>query len=280
MKNKEKQFLYALEGANTYRPTPHARSPWSETMQHGGPVMGIFGREIEKAAVQTDMQVARLTMDLFKAIPMETLVAETQFERRGKRIAAITSTLRPVNGEGPVARASGLLLRTRQYDSPFKGNSEYPLPSPARETARGKREQQAAYLLSLWLDTRPGIDDTGRFVWMRMELGLVAGEPTSPFQMAVAMMDMTLGSGLRMEAAGKQALALGDHAIPALSINVDSTSYWERPFTGEWLGMRPSVISQKDGITTVSNVLYSKSGRVGTAMSSGLIQTFKELRDR
>ena len=70
-------------------------------MQHGGPVMGIFGREIEKAAVQTDMQVARLTMDLFKAIPMETLVAETQFERRGKRIAAITSTLRPVNGEGP-----------------------------------------------------------------------------------------------------------------------------------------------------------------------------------
>ena len=99
-------------------------------MQHGGPVMGIFGREIEKAAVQTDMQVARLTMDLFKAIPMETLVAETQFERRGKRIAAITSTLRPVNGEARAARASGLLLRTRQYDSPFKGNSEYPLCLP------------------------------------------------------------------------------------------------------------------------------------------------------
>lgn len=192
---------------------------------------------------------------------------------RCRRIAAITSTLRPVNGEAPVARASGLLLRTRQYDSPYRGNSGYPLPSPARETARGKENSKPPIFFHERLDTRPGIDDTGRFVWMRMELGLVAGEPTSPFQMAVAMMDMTRGSGLRMEAAGKQALALGDHAIPALSINVDSTSYWERPFTGEWLGMRPSVISQKDGITTVSNVRYSKSGRVGTAMSSGLIQT-------
>ena len=273
MKNKEKQFLYALEGANTYRPTPHARSPWSETMQHGGPVMGLFGREIEKAAVQTDMHVARLTMDLFKAVPMATLVAETQFERLGKRIAAITSTLRPVNGEAPVARASGLLLRTRQYDSPYRGNSEYPLPCATRETARGKENSKPPIFFHERLDTRPGVDDTRRYVWMRMELGLVAGEPTSPFQMAVAMMDMTLGSGLRMEAARKKALALGDHAIPALSINVDSTSYWERPFTGEWLGMRPSVISQKDGITTVSNILYSKSGRVGTAMASGLIQT-------
>ena len=101
--------------------------------------MGLFGREIEKAAVQTDMHVARLTMDLFKAVPMATLVAETQFERLGKRIAAITSTLRPVNGEAPVARASGLLLRTRQYDSPYRGNSEYLCPTPLGRRLEGKR---------------------------------------------------------------------------------------------------------------------------------------------
>ena len=115
-----------------------------------------------------------------------------------------------------------------------------------------------------------------------MELGLVA-VATSPFQMAVAMMDMTLGSGLRMEAARKKALALSDHAIPALSINVDSTSYWERPFTGEWLGMRPSVISQKDGITTVSSILYGSQAELAPpwpAGSSDYLRTPRPLKPR
>lgn len=78
--------------------------------------------------------------------------------------------------------------------------------------------------------------------------------------------------GVRMDVERIRALASGENDMPALSINVDSTSYWERPFTGEWLGMRPSVISQRDGIATVSNVLYDASGRVGTSTSSALIQ--------
>ena len=273
MNNSEKQFIYELEAGNTYRPTEHARSPWSETMQHGGPVMGLFGREIEKAADQTGMRVVRLTVDLLKAVPFEALVAETRFEREGSRIAAIVSTLRPVNSDEPVARASGLLLRARQRDHPYRGNTEYPLPCPTGpEAPRPVVRDKPPTFFHEQLDSIHGVDDAGRYVWARMKQDLVAGEATSPFQKAAAMMDVIYGWGARMEVARIRAQDSGKHAMPALSINVDSTSYWERPFTGEWLGMRPSVISQQDGIALVSNVLYDEVGRVGTSTASALNQ--------
>ena len=238
--------------------------------------MGLFGREIEKTAAQTGMRVVRLTINLFKAVPMRTLVAETRFERQGSRIAAIVSMLRPVDSDAPVARASGLLLRAQQHDNPYRGNTEYPLPCPSgteplRPVGAKKRRKPPAFFHER-LDTRHGADDAGRYLWARMKQDLVAGEATSPFQMAAAMMDVIYGWGVRMDVERIRALASGENDMPALSINVDSTSYWERPFTGEWLGMRPSVISQRDGIATVSNVLYDASGRVGTSTSSALIQ--------
>ena len=115
------QAVYELEAENVYRPTRHAGSPWSESMQHGGAIIGLFAREIERASAETGMRVARLTVDLFKAVPMVTLVAETRFVREGRRIAAIESTLSPLDSDAPVARASGLLLRAQQHDHPSWG---------------------------------------------------------------------------------------------------------------------------------------------------------------
>lgn len=120
---------------------------------------------------------------------------------------------------------------------------------------------------------RPGEDDTGSYVWFKTKLDLVADEAISPFQLAAAMTDMTLGS--QMSAARRRAAkASGGGALPAPGarmINVDSTSYWERPFAGDWLGMRPSSISERDGIGTASAVLYDAAGRVGTSTSSALL---------
>ena len=52
--------IYEHEAENAYRPTRLAVSPWSQSMQHGGPVLGLFARELENAAAETGMQVARL----------------------------------------------------------------------------------------------------------------------------------------------------------------------------------------------------------------------------
>ena len=271
------QAVYELEAGNVYRPTRHAGSPWSESMQHGGAIIGLFAREIERASAETGMHVARLTVDLFKAVPMETLVAETRVVREGRRIAAIESTLSPLDSDAPVARASGLLLRAQQHDHPSWASPESPPPcpssteSPPPYTASERRSWLPGFHKSIVV--RPGRDHMGSYVWVKTKLDLVADEAISPFQLAAAMTDMTLGS--QMAAARRRAAkASGGGALPALGarmINADSTSYWERPFTGDWLGMRPSLISERDGVGTASAVLYDAAGRVGTSMSSALI---------
>lgn len=272
------QALYEREAENVYRPTRFAGSPWSRSMQHGGPVLGLFAREVENAAAETGMQVARLTVDLFKAVPMETLVAETRFVRQGKRIAAIESTLRPLDSSAPVSRASSLLLRAKPHD---KRCWETPECSPPYPTRTDAPQPDGSRTRSKWppgfqehVVGRAGADDTGPYVWLTTKLDLVAGEAISPLQRAAAMTDMTLGSQMRM-AARRRAKTSAKHEPPtigALMINADTTSYWERPFIGDWLGMRPSLITERDGIGTAEAVLYDAAGRVGTSTQSALVQ--------
>lgn len=272
------QAIYEREAENVYRPTRFAGSPWSQSMQHGGPVLGLFAREVENAAAETGMQVARLTVDLFKAVPMERLVAETRFVRQGKRIAAIESTLRPLDSSAPVSRASGLLLRAKPHDKRPWETPEHPPPYPTRteapppDVSRTRSKRPAGF--HEHVVGRSGADDAGPYVWMTTKLGLVAGEAISPLQRAAAMTDMTLGFQMRM-AARRRAKASAEDEPPtmgALMINADTTSYWERPFTGDWLGMRPSLITERDGIGTAQAVLYDAAGRVGTSTQSALVQ--------
>ena len=272
------QALYEREAGNAYRPTRFAGSPWSQSMQHGGPVLGLFASEVENAAAETGMQVARLTVDLFKAVPMETLVAETRFVRQGKRIAALESTLRPLDSGAPVSRASGLLLRAKPHD---KRSWETPEYSPPYPTRTGAPPPDLSRTRSKWppgfhehVVGHSGVDAAGPYVWLTTKLDLVAGEPISPLQRAAAMTDMTLGSQMRM-AVRRRAKASAEDEPPtlgALMINADTTSYWERPFNGDWLGMRPSLITERDGIGTAEAVLYDAAGRVGTSTQSALVQ--------
>ena len=247
-------------------------------MQHGGPVLGLFAREVEKAAAETGMRVARLTVDLFKAVPMETLVAVTRFVRQGKRIAAIDTTLRPLDSDAPVSRASGLLLRAKPHDKPSWETPECPPPFPASTETRPRDSASTGLHLPPGFHesimARSGVDDAGPYVWMTTKLDLVAGEAISPFQRAAAMTDMTLGTQMRMAARRRAKASAGDAlpAMGALMINTDTTSYWERPFTGDWLGMRPSLITERDGIGTAEAVLYDTAGRVGTSTQSALVQ--------
>lgn len=270
-------FLYELETPSRYVPSRWAGSPWSPTMQHGGPVIGIFAREAEIAARSIDMRVSRLTVDLFKAVPMETIRAETRFVRRGGRVAGLETLLRAGDGDSPVSRASALLLRPEPHDGRRWETPESPAPPPeecASTAHPGSGSIELPPGFHDKVEIRSGVDDAGPFAWITTGLDLVRGEEITPLQRASALTDMTLGSQMRLALRRRDDARPGD-PVPqtgGLMINTDTTVYWERPCTGEWLCLRPSLISEHDGIGTAEAILYDVDGRVGRSLQSALLQ--------
>ncbi|MDG2306375.1 MAG: thioesterase family protein [Candidatus Binatia bacterium] len=270
--------VYTVEG-NVYSPTKWAGSPWSTSMQHGGPVNGLFAREFERVAGEIGMQIGRITIDLFKAVPMDPLVAETRLLRQGKRVAAVETTLHPTDDSTLVSRATGLLLRAAPHDGRHWETPECAPPppestSPATHPGDSKIPFKMPPGFHEHLESHAGLDEAGPFVWMTTPLDLVTGETISPLQRATALTDMTLGTQMRMTVRGRAAAKPGETPPPAgaLMINTDTTVYWERPFVGDDLGLRPSLITESDGIGTAEAILYDANGRVGRSLQTALVQ--------
>lgn len=266
--------IYELEG-QIYRPTAWAAGPWSRTTQHGAPINALFAREIEQVAVEIGMRVGRVTIDLFKAVPLEPLVAETRIVRQGRRVASVECSLHLIGDDATVSRATGALLKPSAGEGASWHTPEFPPPPPEQASvpsnAGGGVELPPGFHEKV--DVRVGTDDAGPFAWMTTGLDLVAGEEITPLQRGTALTDMTLGSQMRMAFRRRAAGETGDRArTGSLMINTDTTVYWERPFVGDSLGLRPALINETDGIGTAEAVLYDRAGRVGRSLQSALAQ--------
>ena len=81
-------FIYEREN-NTYTPSEWAGSPWSRTSQHGGPTNALMMRAAEQVAADVGKQVARLSVDILKPIPMVPLTLKVNVLRQGRRMTVI-----------------------------------------------------------------------------------------------------------------------------------------------------------------------------------------------
>src|SRR3712207_5398101 len=111
-----------------FRPTWKAGSPWGNEVQHGGPPAGLLARAIEQFAASEQMRVVRLTVDLFRPVPMSPLEVSARSVREGKRIHIVDAVITADGVE--VSRASGLLLRTSETSAPRTATA---LPPPRPE---------------------------------------------------------------------------------------------------------------------------------------------------
>jgi hypothetical protein len=240
-------------------PTELTRGPWDPGAQHAGPPAALLGRVVEGLEEGSEFQLARITFEILRSVPIAPLRAEAQVIRPGRRVQLVEATLS--DAEGEVMKASAWRVRTVPVTLPEDAVTagEAP-PGPDAGVVREFFDtgQSAGYHTAMEVRfLRGGFRDPGpAVVWMRMRYPLLAGEEPSPLQRVLVAADA--GNGV------SAALDLGDY----LFINVDLSVHLERMPEGEWVCLDAVTLPQPTGVGTADTVLLDEGGRIGRAVQT------------
>jgi hypothetical protein len=174
-----------------------AQGPWNPEHMHGGPVCGALGRAIEACEAPVPMRVARMTVEMTRAVPMAPFRVLAEVTRAGRRIQQIDAR---IEAEGRVlARATALRVRVGAPDRQAAIPSSDPVP------ARGAEVPPDPVLRSRFVPgfirsmdfVRARLPDRvdGGLTWARLKVPLVEGEPTTPFVNLATLCDFASGTG-------------------------------------------------------------------------------------
>lgn len=257
--------LFLPDGVR-FVPTALCRGPWSPDAQHGGPPAALLGRALERFEDGERMQVARLTVELLRPVPLTPLTIAVSFSRPGKKVQLVAASLRA--GELEVARALGLRIRRSDLPPP----ADLP-PDPPRPPG----PESGAFQQPPWGDglARPAFHSDAvdhRFVagsfetagpavdWIRLRVPLVAGEPISPLARVAAAADF--GNGISWVLSRLDGWQF---------INPDLTVYLHRPAEGEWVCLDAVTRVGAKGVGLSESLLWDQRGIIGRSLQSLLI---------
>jgi hypothetical protein len=86
------EALFIADGTG-FMPTAVASGPWGTDRLHGGPVLGLLVRAIELEVGDPELVLARLNIDLYRAVPLAKLEVQTRVLRRGARLNLLEASL-------------------------------------------------------------------------------------------------------------------------------------------------------------------------------------------
>lgn len=260
--------LFDPVGPHTWIPTAFARGPWDPRHCHGGPVCALLARGVEQVDDERYWQIARLTVELTRPVPVgRPLTLTTTIQRPGRKVSLVDVVL--ADGETEVARARALRIRSADVELPPE--TVQPTPDTPGSPGDGRRIKvtwsagaDVAFHTHA-CDHRfveGGWDEPGPVaVWIRLNTPVVPGESPSGVQRVAAAADF--GNGV-------------SHGLDFdrfVFINPDLTIHLIRPPVGEWIGMRAaSFYGADDGHTNgagmAESALYDERGRLGRSVQS------------
>jgi hypothetical protein len=220
-------------------------------------------RAFEKLPAADGLQVARVTYELLRPVPLGELRVQAGVVRPGRRVQLLEASLLAPDGTELVrARA----LQVLAADAPA-GDAEPPPPGPERgaEHAPGAEGFSPPYSPMFTPDAIEIRFVSGVFghgpatAWFRMRVPLVAGERLSPLQRLAAAGDFGNGISAVLDWNGY------------VFINPDLTLYVDRPPDGEWICLDARTLIPPGGVGSAESVLYDERGRVGRAMQALLV---------
>jgi hypothetical protein len=256
------EAFYEPNGDNSFIATELTRGPWDPEAQHAGPPAALLGREIELVDGAEEFQVARVTFEILRSVPIGPVRVEAEMVRPGRSVQMIEASLS--GEEGELMRARAWRIRSGEIEIP---DDVLTTPDPPLGPEQGGKPeffstgQNVGYHTAMeWRSVGGSFREPGpATVWMRMGCQLVAGEEPSPLQRTLVAADVGNGISAVLEWSR------------FLFINVDLSVYLERMPAGEWICVDAVTLPQPNGIGTAESVLSDERGRIGRAAQALLI---------
>jgi hypothetical protein len=264
--------------------TPHTEGLWNGGTQHAGPPSALLARAIEllPSSVDGPVQVARLTVEILGAVPVDDVqvaaaitrpgrsveLVEAELSGGGRRVmtarawrvrnVAITAARRPEAGgfgRSSPRRAPG---RTATF---VGGTGRRPPPLPERPTVFADPLLRTGYLDAMeWRFVSGSLESTGPAqVWVRQRVPLVAGEEPTGLQRVVTVADSGNGLSRLFE------------FDAWWFINVELTVHLHRVPAGEWVYVDAVSTIDASGIGLAETELFDGNGPVGRGAQALLV---------
>jgi len=252
------------EGGALVQPSPYTGGPWNAAHQHGGAVSALLVRCLDRIPAPTRMRLARITIDMFRGVPLTPLRVETRVVRGGRRIQSIEANL--FDGETQVARSAGLRIRNDDSVSELEA-----LPDPDPEIghppevvpdfgARTGIVQIPPFVRAVELvPGRPRKCGEAATTWARLRCGVVEGEETAPIVRLAALADFASGTGNVMDYEKYTSIN------PDLSINV-----LQEP-RSDWIALRGVTCRAGDGVGQSQATAHDLEGPIAQVQACLLL---------
>jgi hypothetical protein len=246
-------------GEGAWQPSEMSRGPWDPRAQHGGAPCGLLAHIAESAAPGPGWQLARLTVELVKPVPVAPLVSRSQVQSSRSTVRVGIDLLA---GDVVVARAHALLLARQPLALPadLPHATTQPAMRPPEDCSDRVRIPglpEGVSFYSSAVESRVAEGDSTRpgpcGAWFRLRVPLVQGVANSPAMRAAAAADF--GNGLSW-------------VLPAerfLFSNADLSLNLFRAPEGEWIGLRSATEAHGEGAGLTVSRLYDTRGPIGLA---------------
>jgi hypothetical protein len=249
--------------------TEATRGPWDPDAQHAGPPAALIGREIERlgdgrmaGGDGPPAQIGRITYEIVRSVPIGPVRVSAEVTRPGRRVELVEAVL--TDGEGlELIRARGWRLRKDEVD--FEPPRSFPEPPPGPDSAETKPFFETGSDVGYHSSMEYGFTD-GAFqepgpatAWLRMRVGLVAGEQPTPLQRLLAAADT--GNGISAALDWRR----------YIFINVDLSVHIHRLPKGEWVCLDAVTLPERTGIGMADTRLFDERGSLGRAVQTLLV---------
>ena len=253
--------IFRREGALLV-PSLFAQGPWNPEHLHGGPICGVLARAIEACESPVPMRVARMSVEMTRAVPMAPFAVHAEVTRAGKRIQQVDAR---IEADGrTLVRATALRVRIARGDDaiavPFAEPVPDRVPGPPRE-AEMIRLFSPGFIRSLdFMRSRLATREQEGVTWSRMRVPLVEDEPVTPLVRLATICDFASGTGNPID------------FTRFTSINPDLSLHVLREPRGEWIGITARSGIEPDGIGQSSATLFDEEGAIARALVSLLVE--------
>lgn len=254
--------VFTRQGEDGWHPTALSRGPWDPRAQHGGAPCGLFVHVAEQAMGEPGWQLARMTVELIRPVPVSPL--RTQVHKQASR-ATTRIAIELFEGSTLVARAQVLMLRHQSLQLPegvpgWTPAQLRPLPADCSERLRIPGLPEGASFYSSAVETRNAQGDPsqpgGGAAWFRLAVPFVDGLAASPAMRAAAAADF--GNGLSW-------------VLPAqryVFANADLSMHLHRQPVGEWIGLQSQTQADAGGAGVTQSLLFDEQGSIGIAVQT------------